>query len=47
MESLNPALLRWIDKLALRRDCAEPNAMFPPSAAGGEVKISNRIHGWW
>jgi len=34
MESLNPTLLRWCDGLALRCDCAEPDAMFPPSAGG-------------
>ncbi len=38
MESPNPALLRWLDGLALQQDCAEPDAMFPPSAAGGRSK---------
>jgi hypothetical protein len=38
METPNPALLRWLDGLALRRDCAKPNAMFPPLAAGGRSK---------
>jgi hypothetical protein len=38
MESPNPALLRWCDGLTLRRDCAEPDAMFPPLAAGGRSR---------
>ncbi len=38
MESPNPALLRWLDGLALRRDCVKPDAMFLPSAAGGRSK---------
>jgi hypothetical protein len=38
MESPNPALLGWLDVLALRRDRAAPNAMFPPLAAGGRSR---------
>jgi hypothetical protein len=35
MEFTNPALRRWLEGLALRRDHTAPNAMFPPSAGGG------------
>ncbi len=38
MESPNPVLLRWLDGLAIRQDCAKPDAVFPPSVVGGRSK---------